>query len=93
MTAKTIIVICLVTLGLGPFRIAEAQEPKKVPRIGFLFSGSKDQPHLESFLQALRDWVMLTERIFTLSTVIVRGATTRCRDWQRRWSRGRSKSS
>jgi hypothetical protein len=35
--------------------LAEAQQPKKLPRIGFLFIGSKDQPHLESFRQGLRD--------------------------------------
>ena len=34
---------------------AAAQQLAKVRRIGFLFSGSKDQPHLESFLQALRE--------------------------------------
>ena len=34
---------------------AEAQQAKKIPRIGFLFIGSKDQPHLESFRQGLRD--------------------------------------
>jgi putative ABC transport system substrate-binding protein len=34
---------------------AEAQHPVKIPRIGFLFIGSKDQPHLESFRQGLRD--------------------------------------
>jgi putative tryptophan/tyrosine transport system substrate-binding protein len=34
---------------------AEAQQPTKIPRIGFLFIGSKDQPHLGSFRQGLRD--------------------------------------
>ena len=34
---------------------ADAQQPRKVPRIGFLFIGSKDQPHLESFRQGLAD--------------------------------------
>jgi putative ABC transport system substrate-binding protein len=32
-----------------------AQQPTKIPRLGFLFIGSKDQPHLESFHQGLRD--------------------------------------
>ncbi|HEY7221013.1 MAG TPA: hypothetical protein VH985_21750, partial [Candidatus Binatia bacterium] len=40
-------------MGLGA--IAEAQQQAKIPRIGFLFIGSKDQPHLESFRQGLRD--------------------------------------
>ena len=34
---------------------ATAQQPTKIPRIGFLFIGSKDQPHLDSFRQGLRD--------------------------------------
>ena len=35
--------------------VAQAQQQAKVPRIGFLFIGSKDQPHLESFRQGLRE--------------------------------------
>jgi putative ABC transport system substrate-binding protein len=35
--------------------IAAAQQTKKLPRVGFLFIGSKDQPHLHSFRQGLRD--------------------------------------
>ena len=35
--------------------VAAAQQPAKTPRIGFLFVGSKDQPHLESFHQGLRE--------------------------------------
>ena len=33
----------------------EAQQPGKIPSIGFLFIGSKDQPHLESFRKGLRE--------------------------------------
>ena len=47
---------CLLTTVLVmPGSFAHAQQPKKIPRIGFLFIGSKDQPHLESFRQGLRD--------------------------------------
>ena len=35
--------------------ITQAQQPAKIPRIGFLFIGSKDQPHLDKFRQGLRD--------------------------------------
>src|SRR5688572_382639 len=35
--------------------LAAAQQPARTPRIGFLFVGSKDQPHLESFHQGLRE--------------------------------------
>ncbi|HET9880747.1 MAG TPA: ABC transporter substrate-binding protein [Candidatus Binatia bacterium] len=34
--------------------VAEAQQ-KKIPRIGVLFIGSKNQPHLEAFKQGLRE--------------------------------------
>ena len=34
---------------------ANAQQQVKISRIGFLFIGSKDQPHLDSFRQGLRD--------------------------------------
>ena len=50
----TIFVWLLTTVLLGTVS-ALAQQPTKIPRIGFLFFGSNDQPHLESFRQGLRD--------------------------------------
>ncbi|HEU4340403.1 MAG TPA: ABC transporter substrate-binding protein, partial [Candidatus Binatia bacterium] len=35
--------------------LAEAQQPKKVPRVGILFIGSRNQPHLAAFKQGLRE--------------------------------------
>jgi ABC-type uncharacterized transport system substrate-binding protein len=35
--------------------VAQAQQPKKLPRIGILFIGGRDQPHLEAFKQGLRE--------------------------------------
>jgi putative ABC transport system substrate-binding protein len=35
--------------------VAQAQQPKKVPRVGILFIGSRNQPHLEAFKQGLRE--------------------------------------
>ncbi len=36
--------------------IAEAQQPaREVPRIGILFIGDRNQPHLEAFKQGLRE--------------------------------------
>ena len=35
--------------------VAQAQHPAKIPRLGFLFFGLRDQPHLESFHKGLRD--------------------------------------
>src|SRR5436309_2750069 len=34
---------------------ADAQQPKKIPRVGILFIGGRDQPHLEAFKQGLRE--------------------------------------
>src|ERR671924_626211 len=34
---------------------AEAQQAKKIPRIGVLFIGGRNQPHLEAFKQGLRE--------------------------------------
>ena len=45
----------LATFLLAYVQLAAAQHPVKKARIGFLFFGSKDQPHLESFHQGLRD--------------------------------------
>ena len=46
-------------LGAMAFAIcvsAEAQQPaRKVPRIGILFIGDRNQPHLEAFKQGLRE--------------------------------------
>src|SRR5512139_3027167 len=55
-TLKRYFVFWLLTIvALATASATLAQQPKKVPRIGFLFIGSKDQPHLESFRQGLRD--------------------------------------
>ena len=40
----------------------EAQQPTKLRQIGFLFSGSKDQPHVGSFLQGLRELGYVEEK-------------------------------
>lgn len=34
---------------------AEAQQTPKIPRVGILFVGGRDQPHLESFKQGMRE--------------------------------------
>ena len=57
MNRKTIIVVLLVVLALASFRLAEAQQPKKVPRIGILFAStpSANAERIEAFLQGLRE--------------------------------------
>src|SRR5262245_15687671 len=52
---KTVIASVLSAMFFALGLSAEAQQPTKIPQIGFLFIGSKDQPHLDSFRQGLRD--------------------------------------
>ena len=52
---KNILSILFIIAMMGLGAVAHAQQRAKVPRIAFLFMGSKDQPHLESFRQGLRD--------------------------------------
>ena len=52
--AALLSILVAVTL-LAVAVLAQAQQPAKTPRIGFLFIGSKDQPHLGAFRQGLRD--------------------------------------
>jgi len=50
--------IAVLTLGAMLFALclpAEAQQKGKVPRIGILFIGDQNQPHLEAFKQGLRE--------------------------------------
>jgi putative tryptophan/tyrosine transport system substrate-binding protein len=57
MTAKTITVL-LVGLALASVHLAEAQQPTKIPRIGYV-SGTGDHsdpgPYVEALRQGLRD--------------------------------------
>src|SRR5437879_299400 len=55
MKKAVLLSILFVAAQLAVGVIAQAQQPNIVPRIGFLFIGSKDQPHLGAFRQGLRD--------------------------------------
>jgi ABC-type uncharacterized transport system substrate-binding protein len=53
MTRKiTVLTLCAMLLALC--FTAEAQQAPKIPRVGILFIGGRDQPHLESFKQGMR---------------------------------------
>src|SRR5262249_51929829 len=54
---KTFIVVWLVIFALGAFYSAEAQQTKKLHRVGYLTANTSDAelPRLEAFRQALRD--------------------------------------
>jgi putative tryptophan/tyrosine transport system substrate-binding protein len=51
--SKTLVLLCALLFALCPS--AQAQQPKKVPRVGILFIGSRNQPHLQAFKQGLRE--------------------------------------
>jgi putative ABC transport system substrate-binding protein len=54
MTRKiTVLTLCAMLLALC--FAAEAQQAPKIPRVGILFIGGRDQPHLESFMQGMRE--------------------------------------
>jgi len=55
MNARILVLFCLLITVLLITGSARAQQPKKIPRIGILFIGSRDQPHLEAFKQGLRE--------------------------------------
>ena len=55
MKKSVLLSILVVAMQLAVGVMAQAQHQTKQPRIGFLFIGSKDQPHLEKFRQGMRD--------------------------------------
>jgi len=65
MARKTIIVLWLVALTLAPFCLAEAQQPKKVPRIGFL-GGASAENNLRILRQGLRELGYVEGKNFTV---------------------------
>jgi putative ABC transport system substrate-binding protein len=55
---KRTLVVLLVGLVLASGRFVEAQQPKKIPRVGYLSSigdASAPGPHIEAFKRGLRD--------------------------------------
>jgi len=52
---KKVLVFLLAILVLVSARPAEGQQAGKIPRIGVLFIGGRNQPHLEAFKQGLRE--------------------------------------
>src|SRR5215472_12274690 len=57
MAIKTIIAVWMVALALGLFHQAEAQQPKKVPRIAYLSGGPSSFPsaRIDAFRQGLNE--------------------------------------
>ena len=55
MNTKMTVCILLSLCSLRSLRIPEAQQSGKIPRVGILFIGGRDQPHLQSFKQGLHE--------------------------------------
>jgi hypothetical protein len=66
----------LCTILLTPNSSAEAQQTKKVPRVGVLLSGSRTPVWGEAFHQALRELGYLTGKTSILNTAMARAYPT-----------------
>src|SRR5262245_1362065 len=52
---KNIVSLLLIIATVGVGAVTQAQQSGKIPRVGILFIGGRDQPHLESFKQGMRE--------------------------------------
>jgi hypothetical protein len=69
MTRNILVFLCLLpTVFLPAGSLTEAQQPKKVPRIGFLFGtfSSAQESRVEAFKQGLRDLGYIEGRNITI---------------------------
>jgi putative tryptophan/tyrosine transport system substrate-binding protein len=91
---KRIVVSFLATLLFVSVHFAEAQQAKKVSRIGLLvpFSASSDSPRRDAFLQGLRDLGYVEGKNITIEYRYTEGQLDRLPDlaaelvrWERHW--------
>jgi ABC-type uncharacterized transport system substrate-binding protein len=85
MARKTVIVVwlvTLVTLSLASFRLAKAQQTKKVSRIGFIsgFSASSLSARIEAFRQGLRELGYVEGKNIVIESRYAEGRLDRLRD-------------
>src|SRR5262245_30111345 len=73
---KKIVVSLVATFVLASIQLAEAQQPKKIPRIGFL-SGSGGPAMVEAFRQGLRDLGYIEQRNILVELRYVEGQADR----------------
>ena len=52
---KLVGIVALLVLLVGYVGLAQAQQPTKVPRIGFVTGSSPESPYVEAFQRGLRD--------------------------------------
>ena len=73
---KKLFAIALTALLLGLCFSAQAQ---RIPRVGIVFMGGRDQPHLESFKQGIREMVTQKARTYFLNTAMPKAIKIACR--------------
>src|SRR5262249_26758108 len=88
---KSVIGLTFSALLLGLTFHVEAQQPKKVPRIGILSSGSPSSSKevVEPLEQGLRTLAISRARISPLSTVMLREWLNGCRTLRLSWCNSR----
>ena len=76
---KTVLSILFVVVGLAVAVIAEAQQPKKVPRIGFLASASPSivSDRIDAFRQGLRELGYVEEKNIVIESRYAEGKLDR----------------
>lgn len=85
--AKVLSILYVVVVLLAVSITAEAQQPKKVPRIAFLAGGSRsgDSLLIETFWQRMKELGDIEGKNMLLSTVLLRerlnGSQTSRRNW------------
>src|SRR6266508_6631125 len=78
MRKAGVLSISFVVVGLAFAVIAAAQQPaREVPRIGILFIGDRNQPHLEAFKQGLRERGYIEGKNIALEYRYAEGKTDR----------------
>ena len=81
----TVLTLCALLLGLCAS--AEAQQPKKIPRIGFLLAPSRSAvaESLEAFRQGLRDLGYVEGQNITIEYRYARESSTVCLNSRLNW--------
>ena len=77
---KQIVALLSMVVTLTAWEVmAQTQQPKKIPRLGVLFIGSRNQPHLDAFKQGLRERGYVEQKNIVLEYRYAEGNNDRLR--------------
>jgi len=76
---KAMILVWLLATVLLTTSSTQAQQQSKVPRVGILFMGGKDQPHLEALKKVSASSATAKARTSSWHTGMPRAESTACR--------------